>query len=91
MQQLGGWTRADVIRIMEKGAKLQPVTIDAPGKFLRLLDMKETPALNDPSLPEGWVNFYRLDDYAAVGYFYLDKPSSNLPALAPVAVRVAGL
>jgi len=39
------------------------------------------------NLPKGWVSFYRVDDVSATAYFYLDKPSSNLPALQNVWVR----
>jgi hypothetical protein len=35
--------------------------------------------------------FERQDDWCATAYFYLDKPSSNLPAIQPFAERVAGL
>src|SRR5690606_33621932 len=38
-----------------------------------------------------WVNFYRQDDECSTAYFYLDSPTSTLPALQPVAQRVAGL
>lgn len=35
--------------------------------------------------------FERSDDWSSVAYFYLDRPENGLPALAPVAERVAGL
>lgn len=35
--------------------------------------------------------FERADDYSSVAYFYLDRPESPLPPLAPVAQRVEGL
>lgn len=87
IQQIGGWGRKELQEMINKGAKLKPVTIDAPGKFIRLLDMKTYPTLTDPLLPDGWVNFYRLDDYASVSYFYLNKPSSSLTPLPNVSVR----
>jgi hypothetical protein len=34
--------------------------------------------------PEGWVNFFRVDDYAVTSYFYLDKPAGSLQPLASV-------
>jgi hypothetical protein len=48
---------------------------------------------------EGWVEmdtskdgkFERRDDWSSCAYFYLDRPENGLPALAPVAARVAGL
>lgn len=36
----------------------------------------------------GWTNFYRVDDYSATAYFYLNKPFSNLPALVGVEERI---
>ena len=35
--------------------------------------------------------FERRDDWSSVAYFYLDRPENGLPALAPVAQRIAGL
>jgi hypothetical protein len=35
--------------------------------------------------------FERQDDWSCCAYFYLDKPVNNLPALAPVEERIAGL
>ena len=88
IQQIGGWGKKDITTLIKKGVNLQPVTLDAPGNFMRLLEMENAPDVTDESVPNGWVNFYRVDDYAAVSYFYLDKPSSNLPPLAPVNTRV---
>ena len=88
IQQIGGWGKKDVADLIKKGALIKPITIDAQGKFVRLLEMEKYPELNDPSLPDGWVNFFRVDDYASVAYLYLDKPASNLPALQPLAVRI---
>jgi hypothetical protein len=87
LQQIGGWGKNEVRELFKKGAKLQPVTVDGPAGFVRLLDMPNAPAITDDKFPDGWVNFYRVDDYSAVSYFYLDKPSSALPALQAVAIR----
>ena len=35
--------------------------------------------------------FERADDWSSCAYFYLDRPENDLPPLAPVAQRVAGL
>jgi hypothetical protein len=35
--------------------------------------------------------FERADDWSSVAYFYLDRPENDLPPLAPVAERLAGL
>ncbi len=87
LQQIGGWGKNDVKYLFENGAKLKPVTIDGPAGFVRLLDMPDPPMITDPAFPDGWVNFYRVDDYSAVSYFYLNKPVSGLPALASIEIR----
>ena len=93
LQQIGGWPKPEVMRLQRQGAPLIPVTVD-PGSrrgFRQLLAGDSPVPLTDPSLPDGWTNFYRSDDVAAVAYFYLDQASSGLPAIAPVADRVAAL
>ena len=39
----------------------------------------------------GWSLFERQDDWSSCAWFYLDRPENGLPALAPVAERIAGL
>jgi len=85
IQQVGGGFTADVRAIQQQGARLIPVTVAADG-FYRLLETPKT--LSDPDFPKGWTNFYRSDDYAATAYFYLDRPQSSLPELAPLAQRI---
>ena len=88
IQQIGGLGKDELKLLYENGVNLLPVTIDGPAGFVRLLDMKAPPKPTDPSFPAGWINFYRVDDYSAVSYFYLDKPSSSLPGLTPVSERI---
>ncbi len=77
---------ADVRALQAKGVRLQPISVAVDKDFTRLL---ETPAsLGDEKFAKGWVNFYRVDDYSATAYFYLDKPTNGLPELAPVAERI---
>lgn len=93
LQQIGGWPKAEVLALQRRGVKLQPVTID-PGSrnnFQQLLKGDKPVALNTPGLPEGWTNFHRSDDVAAVAYFYLDRPENTLPAIQPVAERLADI
>ena len=87
IQQIGGWMKKDMKKIYQRGANFKAVTVDGP-RFVRLLDMDKPPLLTDPDFPEGWVNFYRIDDYSSVSYFYLDKPASSLPRLPSIDVRI---
>jgi hypothetical protein len=91
LQQIGGAQKADVIRMMDAGVPLVPITI-APGgrdQFVKLLDYDKPAPLAQQ--PDGWTNFYRSDDVSAVAYFYLDRPENGLPRIAPVRDRIADL
>jgi hypothetical protein len=86
IQEIGGGFTNEVKAIQAKGIPLTPVTVAAAKGFSTLL--ANPMALTDSNFPQGWVNFYRIDDYSATAYFYLDKPESNLTELAPVAERI---
>jgi len=88
IQQIGGGMSNEVQQLFRKGVKLQPVSVAKSDGFLRLFEMENAPSLADNNFPEGWVNFYRIDDYSSVSYFYLDKPSNNLPGLTAVNERI---
>jgi Protein of unknown function (DUF2961) len=88
IQQIGGWGKNELKELYKKGVNLKPVSVDGPAGFVRLLDDKNAPAITDERFPDGWVNFYRIDDFSAVSYFYLDKPVNNLPTLPPVDIRI---
>jgi len=87
-QQIGGWGKDELKELYKKGVNLEPVSVDGPGGFVRLLDMRNAPSITDNNFPGGWVNFYRVDDYASVSYFYLNKASSSLPSLPSVELRI---
>ena len=87
LQQMGGAPKNVVQELVKKGVAIKPVTMDTNEKFIRLLDKENFVSLDDKDLPDGWTNFYRIDDYVAVSYFYLNKTSSNLPVLADVKKR----
>ena len=91
IQQIGGWMKEDMKRLYQRGVNFKAITVDGPAGFTRLLDMENPPLLTDPAFPEGWVNFYRIDDYSSVSYFYLDKPASSLSSLPPLNVRLKGV
>ena len=81
----------DKVMALQK-AKILLIPIAVGGSDgIQILLMNEKKSLDDPSLPNGWTNFYRSDDVSATAYFYLDKPVSNLPALPAVAIRVYNL
>lgn len=67
------------------GRNIKPISVANDQGFTRLLDTGMS--LDDPACPDGWVNFYRMDDYSATAFFYLDKPVSELPPLAEVGER----
>jgi hypothetical protein len=86
IQQIGGGPRDMVRTLVKKNVKLQPVTLAMADGFIRLLDNPKD--LFDPDFPNGWVNFYRIDDYSATSYFYLDTPTTDLAGLPAVSERV---
>jgi hypothetical protein len=87
LQQIGGGPKEVVKALVNKGVAVQPVTIDANTGFVRLFDLEQPITINDEAFVNGWVNFYRVDDYVAVNYFYLDRTSVSLPALPSVEKR----
>jgi hypothetical protein len=102
IQQIGNTSSGRVKEMIKKGIPVQPLLVldglegdifnlrNAP-VIHRLLDEKGLPEFTDPKHPEGGTNFYRSDDVSATAYFYLGTASSNLPPLAPVKDRLAGL
>lgn len=88
IQQIGGADINLARTLQQKGVLFKPVSVATDTGFVRLFELPETPLLQDENFPNGWVNFYRVDDYSATSYFYLDKPEGNLPALAAVAERI---
>jgi len=91
IDDIGGSPTADVRKLVEAGANLRPITITQESKVIFLLDQANPPSIRDASFPDGWVNFYRLDDYSSTAYFYLDKAVSDLPALPSLEDRTRGM
>jgi len=85
--------RQKVWEMQQKEVPLIPITQNKHLEpMVRFLDFDGPVDLSDTTLySEDWVNFYRSDDWSATAYFYLDKPVSNLPELANVTLRTAGL
>ena len=89
LPEMGSNKKELVAALQAKGVPLIPATIDdqqgypkplyTPGKIVNL---------NDTTLPEGFVMFYRSDDVSSTAYFYLDRPAHDLPPLQPLAIRI---
>jgi hypothetical protein len=88
IQALGGTGMEHARELLKRGVPMLPVTVDEAGKRFNLMDEKG-PKLADVDAPKGWVNFYRQDDYCAAAYFYLDRPSHDLPPLPLLEERTA--
>ncbi len=75
IQTIGGADKQAVLALQQKGVPLIPVSLDAPESlgFVKLLE-PGTP-VDLETLPDGWVNFWRCDDWSATAYFYLDRPA----------------
>jgi hypothetical protein len=91
LQQIGGNSKEKVIELQQRHVPMIPVAIDDQKRVNPLYKKDSIVQLNTPGLPEGFANFYRSDDVSSTAYFYLDKPSSTLPALQPLAMRVTAL
>jgi hypothetical protein len=90
IQTIGGAALAKVREFIKQGLPVKPVSVDGNGHFIGLLE-PNAPKISDENLPTGWVNYYREDDYCTTAYFYLDRPSNELPDLPPLEVRTAKL
>lgn len=67
------------IRVHHANEGLVEIDFDRPHNFVN----KEDPTFH--------ALFERRDDWSSCAYFYFDRPSSDLPELADVALRTAGL
>jgi hypothetical protein len=86
IQQIGGGMRDVVRSLLKNNVQLKPVSLATADSFRRLLD--DPKDVFDEDFPNGWVNFYRIDDYSSTSYFYLDKPSTRLSELPAVSERL---
>lgn len=88
IQQIGGNTKAKVQAMLARGLPLKPITVHRAPEFIHIYKPDSLADLSKPNLPDGWVNFYRTDDVAAMVYFYLDRTSSGLSPLQSIGERV---
>ncbi len=92
IQQIGNTNRNNMVGLIENGVDISAVWSyvhdDGYEAAKRYLDMENPPKATDADFPGNMSNnFYRSDDFSATAYFYLDKPSSDLPPLPSVEVR----
>lgn len=89
LPEMGSNKKELVAALQAKGVPLIPVTIDDQhGAPKPLYKPGKVSNLSDTSLPDGYVMFYRSDDVSSTAYFYLDKPTDDLPALQKLSVRI---
>jgi hypothetical protein len=92
IQQMGGGGRDKIRAIAKAGGKIKPVSVMTQQGLVKLLEEPAYPDVTDDRFPaDEWVNFYRVDNYSATAYFYLNTPENNLPPLAPLAQRLKGI
>lgn len=87
MQQIG-WcgSYGDLIK-HARGAGVEQIVL--PGDGSSRLSQAELDA--NPERAKTGGLFEREDDWSATAYFYLDRPTTDLPPLAPYEQRIAGL
>lgn len=91
IQEMGGADLATVQELYTKNVKMIPVIANSVNGYLKLNALESAPAITDKQFITGGVLFYRTDDYSATSYFYLNKPSNDLPPLQQVAERIFNL
>ena len=91
IQQIGGTWMAGAQRIQESGVPFIPVTTEDGPVLLSVYNKNKPFKLDSTRYKKGWANFYRSDDLSAMAYFYLDKPTNNLPPLQSLAFRILNL
>lgn len=92
IQQMGGAGRDQIREMIKAGARVKVVSVMTDTGLIKLLNDPSFPDIFDDKFPKDqWTNFYRIDNYSATAYFYLDKPGSDLPALPPIAERLKGI
>jgi hypothetical protein len=87
IQQIGGHEKRIVTELQEKGVELIPVTIHAAPTLVHIYSKDSVVRLANGKHIDGWTNFYRRDDLSAAAYFYLNRPSNDLPPTQPVSIR----
>ena len=89
LPEMGSNKKELVAELQAKGVPLIPATIDDQQGYPKpLYTPGKITNLKDTSLPEGYVMFYRSDDVSSTAYFYLNRPTDDLPPLQPLQTRI---
>ena len=105
LQQIGNTSIQQMRQMLAAGTKMIPAWYFKKGddedifnlkgkepEQILLLDHLDYPGINDTNFPEAFGgNFYRSDDVSATAYFYLERPSSNLPGLSDASLRIKNM
>jgi Protein of unknown function (DUF2961) len=92
IQQIGGDTKTNVLKMLQQGADIRPVSVSDKASFEKLLDLPPGYDLKkDPAPDTAWVNMLQKQDVSAVALFYLDSPENGLPSIPSVQVRTEAL
>ncbi|MAZ27052.1 MAG: hypothetical protein CL868_08250 [Cytophagaceae bacterium] len=92
LQQMGGAGREKVLEMIGDDVNLKPVTLHDNENFIRFLELEQPVDYTDPSIPQrGFIVFMREDDVSATAYFYLDRPTTDLPRLQDLSARTEDL
>ncbi len=93
LQQLGGTSKGNVKKMMKDGLPVKPVACIQPTRVqYNFLGPDAQASFDDKDIEDGsFTIFYREDDLCATSYFYLDRPSNDLPPIPGFAARNANL
>jgi hypothetical protein len=87
IQVMGGAEKSRLLKIIDNGVPVEITSCDN-GNIEYLYGKG---FVLDPQSPPGGYNYFREDDFSSTAYFYYNKPAAGLPALPPLAARIAGL
>jgi len=74
IQNIGGAMKKDVLALVKQNVPLKITTCDPFGDTGELEFLFDTDFVLTDESKDGWYNFYRMDDFASVAYFYFAWP-----------------
>lgn len=84
IQVMGGGSYGDFLRAMDIDPTIKFMKTGKEGIYWTREELEKLD-------PKGQTTVERSDDHCATAYWYMDKPTNNLPPLAPYADRMEGL